>query len=64
MGCFPHNDPEDGTVNYNEAIDIVDKVMGAQRETMSIYSACKAAGVTCAQYKEARFLVLGPNESV
>lgn len=51
-------------MNYNEVSNIVDKVMGAQRESMSIYSDCKAAGVTCAQYKEARFLVLGPNESV
>lgn len=51
-------------MKYDEATEIIDKVMSAQGCDMSIYSACKAAGVTCSQYKEARFLVLGPNESV
>lgn len=33
-------------------------------EFTSAYNACKAAGVPFAEYKEARFLVLGPNTAV
>lgn len=51
-------------MDYDEATEVIDMVMAAQGWDMSIYSACKAAGVTCGKYKEARFIVLGPNESV
>ncbi|MNG30906.1 hypothetical protein D3C84_1166200 [compost metagenome] len=45
------------------ADQLVNAIESAQKraEFSSIYSACKAAGVPFADYKEARFLVYGLN---
>jgi len=49
-----------------KADQLIGAVEAAQKraEFASAYSACKAAGVPFAEYKEARFLVYGINTAV
>lgn len=47
----------------HQLIDAVEAVQ-ARSDFTSAYSACKAAGLAFADYKEARFLVYGLNTAV
>ena len=52
-------------MDKDEAMALIDKVQAEQAKDryMSAVAACKAAGVAVADYKDARSLVLGPNQS-
>ena len=53
-------------MNQEKAQQLIGAVeaVQARSEFISAYSACKAAGVPFADYKEARFLVYGLNTAV
>lgn len=53
-------------MNQEQAEQLIDAVEAVQAhsEFTTAYSACKAAGVPFADYKEARLLVYGLNTSV